>query len=526
MNRALLFSSTAVLAFCSAQLNASNDKGWLSLISPDRLFTYVIQSTIIAARGAADISYSALSVDAFGGRAILYDLSVIPYDARGAFGDCHVSAQQITLRTNPFDQQDQFRLRIEISGLDVTNDCFDKDEQMMLRVAGLDRIVVPTISHELTYEIGTGAASYSVYADITGLASVTVDAEFPHFSVEDMDFSYGDPIVTISSLRMTVEDRGAWREFGYFIPEEFRDPKTSSQTIQEMLDMGKQQLTMIDTDLSWHDGYDAFAASVVKTAPLFLASPTQLSLQANIDDPNGIIYSPDIFDDPRQIFEKLNPTVSMATVEESTLIPQEDLLAVFDGESVRRDASNEDLIRIGTSLIIGEGVPQNVSLGLDLLLAADGDLDPETSALIASSLKDKNPEMAYLFALEASLERAYGATPLLDDLEQVLPGDVVHALQLGFGALEQPETISLSLIRSLAQMHLDGRGQYRNYSMAYYWALMGAAAGDATSRSIANEVDTRMIRIMGPEKWAELRNDLEDNAVSDWINGIVAAVVE
>lgn len=160
MNKALLFSSTAVLAFCSAQLNASNNKGWLSLISPDRLFTYVIQSTIIAARGAADISYSGLSVDAFGGRAILYDLSVIPYDARGAFGDCHVSAQQITLRTNPFDQQDQFRLRIEISGLEVTNDCFDKDEQMMLRVAGLDRIVAPTISHELTYEIGTGAPNF------------------------------------------------------------------------------------------------------------------------------------------------------------------------------------------------------------------------------------------------------------------------------------------------------------------------------------------------------------------------------
>lgn len=512
-------SAAVILACTSAPVAATEDKSWLSLFSPDRLLTYVVQSGIIAARGVADITYSGLSVDAFGGRATLYDLEVEPIYNVTYLEDCRFTAQQITLRTGPLKEPDMLRLRVEVSGFKMSSGCLGREQQMGLRMAGLSSIDIPHFRHDWSYQMSTGAATYSGSADVTGLAAVTVDAEFPYFSLEAMDFDYGEPLFYLSNLKITAEDRGAWNRFSYFIPPEFRDPKTSRQSIESFLDTIKRDFALMEGDpVDWQPAYDAFAFSVLGAAPLFLASPDRLVLQTNVTEEGGVNLVGFDDDGPRQVFAWLQPTVSLTTVEENSFIDLKTLRAVLMGD----DVSDDDLRRVGLALLTGEGAPMNVSRGVALLVASKSAVDGDVAAKLAQSLKYSDPHTAYFYALQASSDYAYGATSLLDQLEPQLTFEEVEELQGRVAKPENPKDISLSLVRDLAQMYLDGRGKSRSYSLALYWALIGSAAGDASSKSIAREVDARMERIAGAKEWANLRSLTEDQVLQNWIGQGIA----
>lgn len=523
MTKSSLKAAAVILASTSAPAGATEDQSWLSLFSPDRLLTYVVQSGIIAARGVADITYGGLSVDAFGGRATLYDLEVEPIYNVTYLEECRITAQQITLRTGPLKEPDMLRLRVEVSGFKMSSGCLGREQQMALRMAGLSSIDIPHFRHDWSYQVSTGAATYSGFADVTGLAAVTLDAELPYFSLEAMDFDYGEPLFYLSNLKITAEDRGAWNRFSYFIPYEFRDPKTSRQSIESLLDSIKREVALMDVDpVDWQPGYDAFASSVLDAAPFFLASPDRFVLQTNITEEGGVNLATFDAYDLRQVFASLQPTVSLTTIEENSFIDLETLRAVLMVGDSADDVSEDDLRRVGLALLTGEGVPMNISRGVELLVASESTVDADVAAVLAQSLKYSDPHTAYFYALQASSDYAYGAVSLLDELEAQLTLEELEELQGRVAKPENPESISLSQARDLAQMYLDGRGKSRSYRLALYWALIGSAAGDATSKSIAREVATRIERIAGAKGWANLRALTEEQVLQDWIGQGIA----
>ncbi|MEN8743030.1 MAG: hypothetical protein ABF308_25080, partial [Phaeobacter gallaeciensis] len=440
--------SAAIVAFSATQLAASSAADWLSMLSPDRIFTYGIQSAIVGARSFGDVTYSGLSVDALGGRATIYDINVKPFEDASNFQPCSFSAQRVTLRGAPEENLNLLRVRAEISSFELPAGCLSRDEQMMLRMAGLNEIEVPSAIIEGKYEFNSGSLVYNAFAEVSGLAAVTVDAKFPYISLANLAGN-GDPSYYLSDLKISIEDRGGWANFSTFIPPNFRDQSSALQNFQGVLAGMKDDLAPVNDSPEWNYAFDAFAQSLLTSVPLFLENPSRLVLKSNIDEDGGVLLSLD--DEEYTFFTKLRPTVSVAALEGQDLISPEDLGLIFN------EAADAELHRIGMALLTGNGVPQNTARGIEFLRESETDVSPDTAALIAQELHASEPELAYSFALIASAGKSQGATALLDKIEPTLTLDTLQQLQGGLEKMEQPEILSLSSARELAQMYLDGQ---------------------------------------------------------------------
>jgi hypothetical protein len=72
-------------------------------------------------------------------------------------------------------------------------------------------------------------------------------------------------------------------------------------------------------------------------------------------------------------------------------------------------------------------------------------------------------------------------------------------------------------VRRAARAHLLGTTRIRSYRAAYYWASVGAAAGDAASVAIRDEINTIM-RLRGASAaWSEVQTSLENGVLRDWV---------
>ena len=91
-------------------------------------------------------------------------------------------------------------------------------------------------------------------------------------------------------------------------------------------------------------------------------------------------------------------------------------------------------------------------------------------------------------------QRMFGATSLLDQIEETLP--LAHVLELQQVASAQDSHAlealdGLPSLRAEARARLTGRGMTRSYAIAAMWATLASAAGDAEGAAILEELDER-----------------------------------
>jgi hypothetical protein len=94
-----------------------------------------------------------------------------------------------------------------------------------------------------------------------------------------------------------------------------------------------------------------------------------------------------------------------------------------------------------------------------------------------------------------------------------------EALSAAANMASPHDFVPLADVRSKALAHLRGRGAVRSYSRAYYWALLGKAAGDQAAASLADEIETRM-RHRGGEAamaWATAAEQARAEALAHWL---------
>ncbi len=175
---------------------------------------------------------------------------------------------------------------------------------------------------------------------------------------------------------------------------------------------------------------------------------------------------------------------------------------------------------VGKALLTGIGAPRNTTLGLRLLdpLAKEGNAD--ATALMADAMQTSNPSVAYRLALHATSKGKAGSLSLLNDLEDDLTLAQMLEVQddmLGGGGPVASDFASIGDIRRAARGHLLGTTRIRSYRAAYYWASVGAAAGDTASATIRDEIDTIM-RLRGASApWSEVQTSLENGVLRDWV---------
>lgn len=259
---------------------------------------------------------------------------------------------------------------------------------------------------------------------------------------------------------------------------------------------------------------DAFIAQTVQVAQAFVANPTQIVVETNAPVTPVRLGEADL-EDPKTIFAKLAPTIGTSPKAVANGISAAELKQAIDGL-----LATERNFDVGRALLSGVGAPRNVTLGLRLLdpLAKEG--NAEATALMAQAMQGTNPSTAYRLALHATSKGQAGSLSLLNDLEDDLTLAQMLDVQdsmLGGGGPVASDFASIGDIRRAARGHLLGTTRIRSYRAAYYWASVGAAAGDTAAASIRDEIDTIM-RLRGANAaWAEVQTSLENGVLRDWV---------
>jgi hypothetical protein len=234
--------------------------------------------------------------------------------------------------------------------------------------------------------------------------------------------------------------------------------------------------------------------------------------------PQPVRLDEQTFDDPARLFAMMQPVVSGRPAARQQIVPAAQLQAALTAPASLSDA---DKLRIGQALVLGIGAPQALAEGQALLTPLADAGNDEAALALADSLQETDPEAAYRFALKVGTG---GASGLMDRLEQDLTTPQVLALQstaLAAAAAmpSQHDFVPVTRVRAEALAHLRGSGAVRSYARAYYWALLGKAAGDQAAASIAGEIETRM-RHRGPDAataWQAAADQARTDALAHWL---------
>ncbi|MGB7318006.1 MAG: hypothetical protein WBC85_08580, partial [Planktotalea sp.] len=229
-------------------------------------------------------------------------------------------------------------------------------------------------------------------------------------------------------------------------------------------------------------------------------------------------------EDPKAIFAKLSPVIGTSPKAVSSAISATELKQAIDGL-----LSTDRNYEVGKALLTGVGAPRNVTLGLRLLdpLAKEG--NAQATALMAEAMQISNPGVAYRLALHATSNSQPGSLSLLNDLEDGLSLAQMLEVQddmLGGGGPVASDFASIGDIRRAARGHMTGTTRIRSYRAAYYWASVGAAAGDVASIAIRDEINTIM-RLRGANAaWADVQTSLENGVLRDWVGRNLPATLQ
>lgn len=493
---ALLASTTLAHAQDNGSLSA-----YLEWIKPDRLVTQLAQFGILALRTQADVVYDDLSVNVAAGETSLTGLRLWPLFDWDEDGLCEITADRIAVNSVPITQVDRYLARVTVTGVGVPGACVPPDQQPMLEMAGLTEIVVPSMTIDFDYDIPSGGLVTRTYAEVEGLATLAVLADFSYAWFDTrFDPDEPEPVLFLSEMRITLENGGGFDALRALLPAGATDPASAGQVAEgavgAFLADSNRQAALVRGDESEGDPsalspeQRAFVDQASAAWASFVETPERLIVETGIEESTYLdLLAYD--EDPRALFEDLRPVIGVAPRSAEELV-EADLLARALAEP--EGLTDAERRTVGVALLTGRGAPRSVEQGTDLLRPlADGN-DVDAAMMLAEALADSDPGQAYVYALVASAAGAEGAASVMDAVEGELEAEQILAAQSEVaGPAEALDAMpSAAEARRLALAHLSGRGAVRSYELASLYARLSAAMDDAAGRALLDQVDARM----------------------------------
>ncbi len=482
--------------------------------SLENILTMVVQSFMPSLRVLADVRYDQIDVDPVRNRVALVGVDIRPYLPYVDADACAITADALAISGQPVDRQSGYILSMTLDGAELDFDCLPDEARPVIGMMGVENILLDRATVSVNYDFASGGGTVHFGADLDKLVSLSGAADLDYISYR-MDFDTEEvmPAVHVNHVQVTLEDRGLYAAASRMAPPGMLDPAALEQIIPGALsDMFGEMNGFEARELSAEQ--EAFIAQAVTAAQAFVTNPTQIVLETAAPQRPVRLGEADL-EDPKAIFSKLAPTIGTAPQAISKAITAQELKQAIDGL-----LATERNFDVGKALLTGIGAPRNTTLGLRLLdpLAKEGNAD--ATALMADAMQTSNPSVAYRLALHATSKGKAGSLSLLNDLEDDLTLAQMLEVQddmLGGGGPVASDFASIGDIRRAARGHLLGTTRIRSYRAAYYWASVGAAAGDTASATIRDEIDTIM-RLRGASApWSEVQTSLENGVLRDWV---------
>lgn len=510
----------ALAALPLASVGHAQQKATLwDLFSPDRIVARLIQTGIMSLRTQFEVVYGNISASALSGSVTVTDITAWPRVDWEVVDACRVDLERLVLRTVPLDELDLIRIKVQVTGATVSFDCLPPEVRAGAVPLDLgNSISVPRMTLDMDYRISTSALTTHFHAVAADLAAISLDTDFGYVWVDASQAMVDpEPVLVLSSARMTLENLGAWEKLSPMIPPEMLDEAQIPGLVSAFLD------GMLGTPApgeSPSPEREALAASAQEAVAGFLADPRRIVLETGFDPAEPQFLDLKSWDlTPETILSDLQPRLALRPQSARDVLPASLITTALETPD---QLSDEDRLRVGTALATGIGAPRDLAAAESLLAEAAGDGSGEAALALARAVEARDPGKAYTLALRAAESGTQGAAGTLDRIEAALPFATVLELQAALvEGVEHPVDAldQLTSVRSEAAMRMSGNGRSRSYATAALWALIGAAAGDAESADILAEIDER-VRLAGPEAagvWAAQEANAVELARSAWL---------
>lgn len=514
MRKIALAAAAVVMFTAAAQAQGDPRPPLWEFLTAERYTRALLQVGVLALRSHVDFTYNHITSDPHAGAIAMHGLKVYPDVPWPGEARCEIKAERARISGASPASWDTLRLRIGLQGATVSLGCIMPPVDQQIKAAGIDRIAMRHLDIDLSYRVGPGSLAVSANGGLTDLAAVTVNLDFPYFSIqEDDEFT-----ARLSHASVTLDDSGLWARAQQILPPEFKDPNAVAAMLQAGLAEALRPVQIHGQPAQrMGAAQQEFINAAVRSVRRFMEEPGSLTIEAHPAEP--VLLDLDAVEDPQTLFERLQPTVSRHATPAEPVIGTAKLKAALNSPETLEDA---DRLLIGKALLSGIGAPRAEKSGRALLepLATAG--NGEAALALAGALRDSDPKAAYLLTLEAGERETDGAVALLDALEQQLTTPEVLTLQSEFHKPKAPPEegyASLQAMRSRAIMHMTGFGAPRSYRQALYWATLGSAAGDRAAARLTEDLADRM-RYRGEaatEAWRKQASAVAEAALADWL---------
>lgn len=489
-------------------------------ISLSNLNEWVARIGLVFVRSAVGLTYQEIINDPYANRTSVSGVVIQPSLPWDKGRNCLIHAERLSLTSSELGDWDRIGLQAELTGALVPLACLPPEVAGTVAIAEIPELAVDRLFLAVEYRLNSSALRANVHLTMPNLAAVTGNADVAYFAVQD---DGPEPVIMdISHVALAVEDLGLWEKAKKMMPSEMTQPDAAAGMVQggltEML--GRMNPPgQPGAPPSLTPAQKEFVAAAAAQARAFAANGGSVVVETQLDRP--VRFSERMADDPAQLFAVLNPRVSSRPAAHEQVLGTALLMAGLNNPASLSDA---DKLRVGQALVSGKGAPRSPADGQALLKPLAGSGNSAAALALAESLRVSDAEAAYGYALLAGVSGADGAPGVMDRLEQELTTPRVLAIQaeaLSAAAnMASPhDFVPLSDVRGKALAHLRGHGAVRSYSRAYYWALLGKAAGDQAAASLADEIETRM-RHRGGEAamaWATAAEQARAEALAHWL---------
>ncbi len=518
--------ATALSAAMTMPTLAETDPqpGLQEFFSVNRIGTFLANTAIAALRTQMELEYEYLSTDLMRGSVSISGVKVrplLPYDQAR---QCLITVDRAVINTDvakPFEVASE--MNVNLIGAKANTACLPREAAMGLRAAGIREIDLDQFKIRAAYIYATGETSTDVTLAMNNFASLDFSASgmiLPRMG----SFGPSEPAFRVMRAVVSLKDQGGWNTVSAILPPNFRDPATikdigTEAVTQFLSDNGLRAVTAIERN---------FVTQLMDRVEDFVSDPGEITIEANLPA-TGIVIEPEIYDkEPQALVSALALEARATPLARTRILSSGDLAALADPASL----SPERLLELGRALLDGTGVPQTPALvpGLMESLVDNPDTEAEASALTARALQARDPQLAYVYALNAAEGGISTAVSLMDRLEnqmtttQVLSAQQDNLIDEGDALDAVGDSDDPRNLRRLALAHFTGADAPRSYARAYYYALLAEAAGDIGATALKEEVEGRF-EARGDEvakAWAGVSDQLQAQALEDWISGGLA----
>ncbi len=516
-----LCASLALAATVAAPASAFETDpkpGLADFFSIDRIGTFIANTAIAALRTQMELEYAVLSTDLTRGSVSVSGViarPLLPYDQAR---QCVINIDRAVIASDiakPFEVASE--VTINLIGARASTACLPPEAAMAVRASGMREIALDQFKIRAAYVYATGETSADATIAINDFAVLDFSGSgmiLPRLG----DYGPGDPAIRVMRAVASLKDRGGWARVSQMLPQNLIDPETirqiGTETVTQALSSnGSRALTAVESN---------FVTELMARVVDFVTDPGEITIEADLP-PGGIVIEPVTYNnEPEALVAALALSARATPLSRTRILSGADLATLANPEG--QDPAL--LLRVARALLDGTGVPRSPALVPALLqpLMLEPTHAVEAAALIARALQDRDPVLAYGYALKAAAGGVVAAVPVLDQLENQMTSVDVLKAQADFSVEQSPlaglpEDNDPRSLRQLSLAYFIGSGTPRSYAQAYYFALLAEAAGDINASALRQEVEGRFAARgdVVREAWDKTSADMQAKALQDWI---------